>query len=455
MQVLAEHLNQPVLFDLSNCKLLTDKSTLYFTRLKSIRILNLDNCPLLTDEGLDQISELYASLEVLSIANNKNVTDDGLMPIASSCKLLTTLNINLCINITHEILTTVARNCRGLQTLHVSGIQISDHGLERISHFLSNKNFTSLDVSFCYGITDHGLIAVAEKCSQLTYFNGCGLHRVTDVGAQTICRHWWKLKYLNLEDMFLMKDSAFWFDRMLDGRQAADENMLKSLTSLNLSDCIHITDHAIEGIALRCKHLEQLRLKGCDRITDKALSFLTEPPLNFGTNEKVYPATDKLKLVDLSYCKQLTPSAIVTFLSNCPILENLNISGIVGVTDDVILHVCQTCPALQHIALQRCVALTDATLCHLAEFLWVEYLDISYCNRVTDDGIDVFTVACSGIQTLIMKRLLKISTKAIKSLARNCKGLRRLDVSECVQYNDVRGDFDQLINMWPHLKISF
>ena len=420
-----------MLLDLTNSRQLTDEAAEHIGTMKTLRILTLDGCTSLTDSGLDSISELYASLEVLSLAGLSGITDDGLMPIASSCKQLQILNINNCSNITHEILCNVARNCRSLSTLHASATQITDHGLERITHFFSAKNLTSLDLSFCSDISDHGIIAVAEKCPNITYFNGCGLHRITDVGARAICSHWWYLKYLNFEDLFLLDATAFWYDHIRDGRQAADDNMLKSLQYLNLSDCVNLSDRGMEGISQRCRHLEQLRMKGCDKLTELTLQLLSMKPVYDGTNANAYPTCDTLKLLDLSFCKGFSAEAIVNLLENCKVIEDLNISGISGVTDTIVEKICSICTALQKLSLQRCMFITDASLCSMSDYLWIEYLDISYCNRVTDEGVEVLTAVCSGILVFKARRVSKLTSKSMKSLTRNCKSIREVDVREC------------------------
>ena len=58
---------------------------------------------------------------------------------------------------------------------------------------------------------------------------------------------------LNLEDVFLLNDQGFLFDRDFDGRLATDENMLKHLTYLSLRDCVNITDDGIKGLSERCR----------------------------------------------------------------------------------------------------------------------------------------------------------------------------------------------------------
>ena len=46
---------------------------------------------------------------------------------------------------------------------------------------------------------------------------------------------------------------------------------------------------------------------------------------------------------------------------------------------------------LQRVRFAKCVVLSDAGLCAMAEFLWLEQLDVSGCHRLTDDGLEVLS----------------------------------------------------------------
>ena len=46
---------------------------------------------------------------------------------------------------------------------------------------------------------------------------------------------------------------------------------------------------------------------------------------------------------------------------------------------------------LQRVRFTKCVFLSDAGLCAMAEFLWLEQLDVSGCHRLTDDGLEVLS----------------------------------------------------------------
>lgn len=222
-----------------------------------------------------------------------------------------------------------------------------------------------------------------------------------------------------------MADSAFWFDRDYDGRPAANDNMLKSLSYVNLRDCINITDRAIKGLSLRCKKIENLSLRGCDKISDRALTEMITP------HEDSYSLSDALKVLDLSYCAQISTAGLLKLLPACGILEEVNFSGITAVDNDFIYQLCLVCPTIQRLALQKCIMLTDVALCSIADYLWVEVLDISSCNRITDDGIDVLSAVCSGIHEMVLSNITKLSNRTMYSLSLNCKSLRLLNITNC------------------------
>ena len=75
----------------------------------------------------------------------------------------------------------------------------------------------SLDISFCRDVSDYGAISVAESCPELRYLNLSGpreFHR----GARHLLAKCWYLSELSMEDVFLLNDQAFFFDREFDGR---------------------------------------------------------------------------------------------------------------------------------------------------------------------------------------------------------------------------------------------
>lgn len=71
-------------------------------------------------------------------------------------------------------------------------------------------------------------------------------------------------------------------------------------------------------------------------------------------------------------------------------MEELDLSGLAGVVKDgFVRSMAMAARTLQRLKLGKCVFLSDKGLCALAEFLWIEVLDVSGCHRITDAGIEV------------------------------------------------------------------
>ena len=56
---------------------------------------------------------------------------------------------------------------------------------------------------------------------------------------------------------------------------------------------------------------------------------------------------------------------------------------------------------LQRVRFSKCVFLSDAGLCAMAEFLWLEQLDVSGCHRITDDGLEVLAEVSSFVPSFL------------------------------------------------------
>lgn len=291
---------------------------------------------------------------------------------------------------------------------------------------------TSVDVSMCVDITDSAIVTLAQNCPRLKHLNLCGTSRVTDKGIQAVCANCWYLETLNVEDVFLFDDAAFWFDPHMDGRSLADEKMLTLLSTLNLRDCVCVTDHGIKGLASRCRSLQRLILRGCDRITDKGLKYMTLTVIERLQHKQCM--CESLKSLDLSFCSNVTAGNVASLLLPlCPGLQELHLSGILDVDDDIVRQVCQNCPSIQTLSLQKCMLVSDSSLCWMADYLWLEALDISGCYKVTDDGLDVLTLACTGLQYMHVRRCAKITGRGVTCVGRNLfpLGLRILDLRDC------------------------
>jgi hypothetical protein len=124
----------------------------------------------------------------------------------------------------------------------------------------------------------------------------------------------------------------------------------------------------------------------------------------------------------------------------------------VSADDNFVHEMCCKCGTIQRLTMQKCVFISDAALCSIADFLWLEFMDISGCRRVTDDGLEVVTVACNGLFSLLLNGVHKITSRTINAIARNSTVILELEVQQCPLLQEKALDDLQL--QWPHLRIK-
>lgn len=56
---------------------------------------------------------------------------------------------------------------------------------------------------------------------------------------------------------------------------------------------------------------------------------------------------------------------------------------------------------------------------------------MNHCPKITDAGMEVLALACTGLLSVEAQRNLKITDRSVISLLSHCKSLAHLDLSEC------------------------
>lgn len=202
----------------------------------NLEVLNLNGCQKISDAGIDFITFNSPKLKDFSIYWNVRVSDLGIKNLVKNCKLVTNLNLSGCKNVSDESLKLIAKNYQGLLLLNITR---------------------------CTKLTDGGLRTILLNCSSLQSLNLYALSSFTDVAYQKISL----LIHLQFLDL-------------CGAQNLSDEGLscianCKSLISLNLTWCVHITDQGVISIAQGCTFLEFLSLFGIVGVTDKSLEALS------------------------------------------------------------------------------------------------------------------------------------------------------------------------------------
>jgi hypothetical protein len=446
LHVVADYRRAAIVMNLRGCKRVTDKSIKDVARYcTGLNALTIDGCPQISNEGIAAIKRYCKDLQLLSMEKCIRITDPALITLTESADRLKVLNFNQCTQLSDAIMAPIGKNCRMLELLHLAYcFLITDAGMYDLTTTVNKNSLTSLDLTACKGLTDDGYELLGKGLPNLTYLN-LSSARITNIGMKVITHNCWKLQTLIMEDLYLISDDVFFFDVAGDGRREADEKMLVCLTELNLTDCTRLTNRALAGISTRCKELAYLKLNGCSNFTDEAIDVLLKEP-RYGQARG-----ENITRLHLAYCIQLTNRAIKKICEACERMDVLDLAGLVHLTDDVVHSIAQYCPHLQTLSLARNRRLTDRTLCILADYLWIEDLDMAHCSKLTDEGVEVLAVELNGLKRLNVSWCYRLTERSMRVLARNCKSLEVLNISECAGIPDYA--IDEMQKELPRLKI--
>jgi len=295
-----------------------------------LRKLVLDSCYLGVDgtASLANIVDLYPCLEFLSLK--------GCSPLSSSAYRLIThlnklseLNLSDCEKLSGKIVRLIAHSCQDLKKLRLDGVgQIHDGDVIHVIKVLGKQLTTlelsgwcltdvaylylnncarlqELEVSYCFGMTDRGLLEGIGSLHELTSLR---LHLCRNLTAQALTT-------------FLHQPS------------------MTSIVSLNLSHCPNLDDEGLNGIATRCIHLKQLTICGQCNVTDASIS-------------TVISHCNQLCMLDLNYLPYITGNGWLELVpSYLPHLRRLCLSGCSNVSDKYLEELAASVPDLEIIKL--------------------------------------------------------------------------------------------------------
>jgi len=301
--------------DMRYCKKVTDAGIGSLSLLTGLKYLNLESCEKVTDEGLHSLSpltsltslnfcgdycfefrglqisdagmqtmSLFTNLVNLKLEKGIHITDTGIACL-HSLSLLKSLNLNDCRSITSVGLKTISMLTR-LEVLSLTSCKkITVEGLSFLSGLVS---ITSLNLNECCGVLNNkGLFELSNLVSLKTLcLSRCGFdedNQVTDVGISSLTT------LTSLTSLYLGYSQCITGNGLMalptvshiedvdsnSGSKDTDDFFptLPSLTYLNLSGCVTITNSGLRTIA-RIQSLKHLNLSGCKLITDNGILFL-------------------------------------------------------------------------------------------------------------------------------------------------------------------------------------
>ena len=277
--------------------------------LHKIRILDFSHCHLLDDIGITVIATGKWNLEELYLRDCVGITDTGVGRLANACANLKVLDLNGCTNVG----------------------EFGDRAVKEIGAFCGGLK--SLDLCGCKRVEDAGMRALAVGCSHLETLKLSGCKLLTKLSLKALGKHSRELTDLLLGGGENFTDSDF---ELYLGPDCAFSS---TLTSLDLSGCVKITDR---GVGVLCKtfgmQLYSLGLGGSN-ITDFSAQIVSR-------------LCERLRTLDLSACALVSDATIHTVargitgltslkLDHCPRIDPKTLIGYVGAGVEHPLEFCE------------------------------------------------------------------------------------------------------------------
>ncbi|KAK6274107.1 hypothetical protein POUND7_011190 [Theobroma cacao] len=410
----------------------------------SLRVLSLWSLSYVGDEGLCQIADGCHQLEKLDLCHCPAITDKSLIAVAKSCPNLTDLTIEGCANIGNEGLQAVASCCPNLKSVSIKDCPlVGDQGIASLlssaSYSLTKVKLHALkitDVSLAvighYGnaVTDLSLISlpnVSEKgfwvmgnghgLQKLKSFTVTSCRGVTDLGLEAVGKGCPNLKQFCLRKCAFLSDNG-----LVSFAKAAG-----SLESLQLEECHRITQFGFFGSLLNCgAKLKAISFVNCLGIKDLNLGLPSLSPC------------ESLRSLSIRDCPGFGDSSLATLGKLCPQLQNVELSGLHGITDAGILPLLESCEAgLVKVNLSGCVNLSDKAVCVMADLHgWtLEMINLDGC-KISDGSVVAIAENCLLLSDLDVSKC-SITDSGIAALARsNQINLQILSVSGCTMVSD-------------------
>ncbi|CAI8590775.1 unnamed protein product [Vicia faba] len=310
------------------------------------------------------------------------LSDTGLSALADGFPKLAKLRLIWCSNVTSHGLSSLAWKCANLKALDLQGCYVGDQGLAAVGQCC--KQLEDLNLRFCEGLTDKGLVELALGVGKsLKSLGVAACAKITDISMEAVASHCGSLETLSLDSEFIHNQGVL-----------AVAQGCPYLKSLKLQ-CINLTDDALKAVGVSCLSLELLALYSFQRFTDKGLRAIGK-------------GCKKLKNLTLSDCYFLSDKGLEAIAIGCKELTHLEVNGCHNIGTLGLESVGKSCQ-------------------HLSE------LALLYCQRIGDLGLLQVGKGCQFLQALHLVDCSSIGDEAMCGIASGCTNLKKLHIRRCYE----------------------
>lgn len=245
-------------------------------RASQLQVLNLKHCVQLSDISLQVIGKRCPLLLKLHLKAVRKVSDQGVLWIAKACPLLLSISLSGR-HLTLQSCKLLGKLCRNLQRIDLSD-RLDLQSPACIASLTSASCMGEMASSFLRkvdlsgtNICDDGVALLAANARELEWLNLSKCARLTDTAIQAVACNSFQLQVLLLSHTRGLTDQAL----------LALANAQLPLTLLDLCGNTKLTDSALVTLCSACPGIRELRLKGCDRLSIRAIKHCNRELLPF------------------------------------------------------------------------------------------------------------------------------------------------------------------------------
>ncbi|XP_028644998.1 dynein regulatory complex subunit 6 isoform X1 [Grammomys surdaster] len=418
--------------NVSDCQSFTDESMRHISEgCPGVLYLNLSNTTI-TNRTMRLLPRYFHNLQNLSLAYCRKFTDKGLqyLNLGNGCHKLMYLDLSGCTQISVQGFRNIASSCTGIMHLTINDMPtLTDNCVKvlvekcpRISSVvligsphISDCTFKALSSCDLKKIRFEGNKRITDACFKSVDRNYPGISHIYMVDCKGLTDSSLKslsvlkqLTVLNLTNCVRIGDIGL--------RQFFDGPASMRLRELNLANCSLLGDASVIRLSERCPNLHYLNLRNCEHLTDLAIEYIAS----------------MLSLISIDLSGTLISNEGMAILSRHRKLREVSLSECVNITDFGIRAYCKTSLVLEHLDVSYCTRLTDDIIKTIAIFCTrITSLNIAGCPKITDAGMEILSARCHYLHILDISGCIQLTDQILQDLQIGCKQLRILKMQFC------------------------
>ncbi|XP_063589996.1 F-box/LRR-repeat protein fbxl-1-like isoform X2 [Penaeus indicus] len=333
-----------------------------------------------------------------------------------------------------HILEYIEENAKTLKELSFGRTTIDSESLYHLSK-IPGLEIESLHLMSCDQLSKSGVDLLCQNQKSILDLDLSLCSRMTDLAVLSVCQH------------------------------------LTHIKKLNLRRCQGITENGIRALR-QLKHLEELNISHLDAVTsesvEEALGKEPRPslkllnvaslPLSWKAVVNIAASLPNLTFLDVSMCTGgINDKSVQAICKSLTKLQTLNLSGCTAVTDiglaghglgqqEPVPDIAGTGLSLENLGVRNrglrelnlcgCIKVTDITLTHALHLQELQYLNLSHCQAVGEEGLINLANQCPSLEVLMLVDCGQTTDQVILVLSHHLKRIKTLDLQRCFKLTD-------------------